>query len=287
MDDARFVVANDEDNILRIYDSRKGGEPLQQIDISKYFSNNPKEREIDIEGATWFHGKILWITSHSNNSEGKLRSERYQIFLTEVISEGDGITLKVVGVPHIKLINDLKSSEVLKKYHFEAAEKLAPEKEGGINIEGLTSTPENKLLVGFRSPLIDGKALLIKIGNPAAVLDGKGAVVEDVIELNLGNQGVRSIEYSETTKSYFISAGPFNDDGTFDIYSWSGQIADQPKLVKIPELEGMNPEALLPHSGKMLVLSDDGGVAFAEDTICKNSEVSKRSFRGIWVALTN
>lgn len=280
----KFIAADDEDNILRVYDLEKGGTPLQLIDISKYFSNNPKKREIDIEGVAWFDEKILWITSHSNNSQGDSRPERHQIFLTEVISNGKGIELKLAHTPYHGLIEDLKSSALLKKYHFETLDKKAPEA-GGLNIEGLTTTPDNKWLIGFRSPLIDGKALLVKINNPGEILIGKRAMIESAIELDLGNRGVRSIEYAETIKSYFIVAGPLNDDGVFDIYQWSGLAAAQPRIIEITELKTLNPEALILDSGKMIILSDDGGIETPEKTLCKKSDVSKKSFRGIEVLL--
>jgi hypothetical protein len=32
---------------------------------------------------------------------------------------------------------------------------------GGLNIEGLAATPDGQLLIGFRNPLSEGKALLL------------------------------------------------------------------------------------------------------------------------------
>jgi hypothetical protein len=43
--------------------------------------------------------------------------------------------------------------EQLKDYELEKAEKLAPKEEGGLNIEGLTATPNGELLIGFRNPI--------------------------------------------------------------------------------------------------------------------------------------
>lgn len=281
----KFIAADDEDNILRVYDLEKGGAPLELFDIANYFSNNPKKREVDIEGAAWFNKKILWITSHSNNSQGESRRERHQIFFTEVTNDSNGISMKLSGSPYQDLIQDLKSSDLLSKYHFEAAEKLAPEEKGGLNIEGITTMPGDKLLIGFRSPIINGKALLIIIKNPGDLLNGKRPVIESVVELDLGDRGIRSIEYSETLQSYFIVAGPTNDDGDFHIYQWSGLAAVQPKIMEIPELKALSPEALILVSGKMIILSDDGGMETTEKTLCKHSDVSQKSFRGITLPL--
>ena len=53
----KFVVGNDEadpelGNILWIYSSQESGKALETIDINGWLKNNPKNREIDLEGVT-------------------------------------------------------------------------------------------------------------------------------------------------------------------------------------------------------------------------------------------
>jgi hypothetical protein len=50
------------------------------------------------------------------------------------------------------VLPDLLENSLLKPFDLKTAETIAP-KEGGLNIEGLTATPEDDLLIGFRSPL--------------------------------------------------------------------------------------------------------------------------------------
>src|SRR5688572_30301656 len=52
IDAERFVVADDEDNILRVY-SRDGGHPLAQLDVSAFIGNMGKKKgkEADMEAA--------------------------------------------------------------------------------------------------------------------------------------------------------------------------------------------------------------------------------------------
>lgn len=67
LDDNSFIVANDEDNHLRVYSANKSGVPLKKININDYFTNNHKKKEVDIEAATELNGLIYWITSHGRN----------------------------------------------------------------------------------------------------------------------------------------------------------------------------------------------------------------------------
>src|SRR5690606_32840314 len=53
LDKHRFVVADDEDNVLRVYHADRGGPPLARIDLSpKLALRKQKKAESDIEGAT-------------------------------------------------------------------------------------------------------------------------------------------------------------------------------------------------------------------------------------------
>ena len=60
IDEDRFIVANDEDNILRVYSANKSGESIEIIDIDNYFPNKPPAKEVDIERATEING-ILYL----------------------------------------------------------------------------------------------------------------------------------------------------------------------------------------------------------------------------------
>jgi hypothetical protein len=55
----------------------------------------------------------------------------------------------------------------------EAAEKLPPKAKGGLNIEGLAATPDQELLIGFRNPIPEDKALVLVLTNPKDLLEKK------------------------------------------------------------------------------------------------------------------
>ena len=76
-----FIVASDEDNILRIY---RRGEPAatQSIPLDAFLEVDPDHAEADLEGATRIGGTIYWISSHGQNRDGKERPNRHRLFAT-------------------------------------------------------------------------------------------------------------------------------------------------------------------------------------------------------------
>ena len=71
-----------------------------------------------------------------------------------------------MGKPFFGLVKALEVSAELKGYNLGNEAKNAPESENGLNIEGLTKTPQGNLLIGFRNPIPEGRALLIPLNNP-------------------------------------------------------------------------------------------------------------------------
>jgi hypothetical protein len=102
-------------------------------------------------------------------------------------------------------------------------------KDGGINIEGLAWDPrKSRLLVGLRSPIIDGQALLV----PLRLRDPRGEFSIDNVEvegskairLPLGGAGIRGIEYDSRANVFRIISGAAEDqDQTdFGLWEWNG-----------------------------------------------------------------
>ncbi|BAZ44334.1 hypothetical protein NIES4102_13420 [Chondrocystis sp. NIES-4102] len=291
-----FIVANDEDNVLRVYRGKTSGKPHQEIDINHYFQNNPKNKEVDIEGAALLDGLVYWITSHGRNKEGKLRVERRNFLATKIIVVGDNVVIERVGVAYENLLSDLRENlkdQQLKKYFLGIDNKqdLAPEAPGGINIEGLSNTQDQELLIGFRNPIPDGKALLIPLQNPAQLVNQNHstAIFGEPIQLDLGGRGIRSIEYWEKYNLYLICAGASDDGGNFCLYQWSGNITQEAQPINFDFPDDFRPESILidsGHSDRLHILSDDGGIKQDGINECKNLPSEQRSFRSIWVEVT-
>src|SRR5687767_3658238 len=82
--DDLFVVANDEDNILRVYSRQRLGRPATTVDLTGFLNPGRKFAEVDIEAAARVGDRIYWISSHGQNAKGKARESRHRFFATSV-----------------------------------------------------------------------------------------------------------------------------------------------------------------------------------------------------------
>lgn len=287
-----FVVANDEDNLLRIYQADQSGGPVE-VDINGYFDNNPTGDETDLEAVAQLDGITYWITSHGRSKKGKFKPERHQFFANRLSNLG-GITFEQIGRSYTQLVlGDMLSDNRLKRYRLEEAEKLPPKELGGLNIEGLTSTPNQELLIGFRNPIIQGKALLLPLKNPRQLVEQTGARADfgDPIELDLDGLGIRSIEYWEPEQRYLIVAGAYDGSDQFALYQWSGLAQPPQRLDGIGLPADFRPEGVLFYPGRerqFQLLSDDGSLERSGGVPCKevaDKNSPQKYFRSLWVRI--
>lgn len=279
LDATHFVVAGDEDNTLRLY-TRGEPEPAGMLPLAGFLGSG--QRESDIEGAARVGHRIYWIASHGRNSSGKQREERHRFFAVEA---EDGL-LQPTGAAYTRLLDDLAAAPTLRHLNLRQAATLPPEAPGGLNIEGLAAMPDGGLLIGFRNPIPNGRALVVPLLNPAEVIDrGQPARFGEPMLLPLRNRGVRSIEWA--AGAYWIVAGPTADRGSFSLYRWSGQAGDAPQLADASALAGLRPEALFAwpgNEGGLQVLSDDGGLELG-GVACKQLPEAQQRFRALGVAV--
>lgn len=281
----RFLVSNDEKNKLWLY-SLDQPAPARELDISAHLAF-PKGEEADIEGSAMLGGTLYWITSHGRNKDGEIKRDRFQLFaLTPRLTDNGDVSLIPTGTPYKHLMEDMLATPSLRELGLTslsaaAHPSLAPEAEKGTNIEGLAAWKDDQLLIAFRNPIPEGKALLVPLQNPARVLAGEKARFGAPIRLNLGDLGIRSIEHSPQRNQYVIVAGARDDRSTFQLFLWTGDPARQPERVPGVDLSGLRPEAIVVYPGRrdeILLLSDDGGV-LVDGMECKKLEKNRRSFR--------
>lgn len=79
LDNERFVVADDEGNVLRVF-KRGEPEPLSEHNLTKFL--DAKKGESDLEGAARVGDRIYWISSHGVNKNGKFEPNRQRFFAT-------------------------------------------------------------------------------------------------------------------------------------------------------------------------------------------------------------
>ncbi|WP_404790131.1 DUF3616 domain-containing protein [Altericista sp. CCNU0014] len=294
LDENRFVVANDEDNILRVYQAHHSGKSDRRIDINQYFDNNPKSDEVDIEGVAQIDRIIYWISSHGRNKNGKLKPERRQFFANQLLTDDPEKLFKQVGLSYTQLLEDVLKDKRLKKYQLEDAEKLPPKEKGGLNIEGLASTPDRELLIGFRNPIPEGKALLVPLLNPRALLEqNTNAMLGEPIELDLNGLGIRSLEYWQSQNTFIVIAGAYDGSDRFALYQWSGLRHEDPELMEVTGMPSdFRPESVLFYPNcedRFQLLSDDGSIARSEGIPCKDIKVKPgeehphKFFRSVWI----
>ena len=289
VDADHFLVANDEDNILRAYRFDAPGGPIASFDWSSALGIGPADPhpEADIEAATRVGNRIYWIASHGTNKEGKPRPNRRRFFATDVARKNGKIELAPAGTPFTGLVEALAADNRFTEFKLAERAMKAPESADGFNIEGLTATPEGRLLIGFRNPVPDDAALLVPLENPNEILIG-GAKPQfgNPVRLHLGKRGIRSIDFAPTHAAYFIVAGPIGDVGTSALYRWSGVPADDPVLLSHIDFAGLNPEAVvapLAPRTDLLLMSDDGGRT-VDGVECKKAPPDRRKFRSLWIS---
>jgi hypothetical protein len=280
LDDRHFVVAEDECNTLLVH-ARGQSNPIGSgLDLAEFLGTGDKAS--DIEGGAIIGDIVYWISSHSLPKSGNQRDWRKQFFATRVSRTAATPTVVTHEHPYTGLLEAMIKAPELDELKLADAAKTLPEQPGGLNIEGLAAWKGDTLLIGFRNPLVGGKALLLPLTNPAEVIKGTGipAKFDEPILVDLGGRGVRSID--KVGNEYLIVGGPVADTGTFALFRWQGDPAQPPKiLVELPS--GYFPEALLPVPGSKEVdlLSDDGSKQ--PDAVCGSVGKAKQQFRSLRV----
>lgn len=300
IDDQHFIIANDEDNMLRVYHIDKKM-PVSTYDLSAFMRirYDDKSPESDIEGATRLGDYYFFITSHGRDRKGRLRRNRHQFFAVQV--DPQSYEIAPVGSTYGELMDDLMHVGALKKVNIYDAfqpddskdDDLAP-KERGVNIEGLAAAADGALLIGFRNPIPDDRALIVLLLNPFEVIARTSAPkFGSVFFMDMDGRGVRSLEYHPGLDQYLIVGGSRNGDMTSKIYRWDGR--ENSKLIEIKDVDftqfkKFNPEAITIYSADqpLQIYSDDGTVMFRDRSgdkcECKDLEDARdKQYRAMWI----
>jgi hypothetical protein len=281
----QFLVASDEDNILRFYSLERPGNPIQTFDARTLVSKRRKAPEADIEGSARIGNRIFLITSHGRNAQGKAAPFRHRFFALEIEGSGSGLKLRAAGRAYTNLVSDLARDARFARFGFEKAAALAPKAEGGLNIEALSDTPEGELLIGFRNPLVEGKALIIPLKNPNGIVEGEAARFGDEILVDLNGLGLRGI--GSMKSGYYLLGGPIANEGECRLFRWKGE-GDAAEAIPGLQLGGISPEGICFHdqSGRedFVILSDDGAKSLKGEE-CKRLPAGERQFRAFRIRL--
>jgi hypothetical protein len=286
-----FVVAHDDDNILRGYRTGTAA-PIFSEALGTFLG---AKKEVDIEGAARIGDLIYWIGSHARDSKGNFEPTRLRFFATRVTTAGGQVTVKPEGKAYDKLLETL-IQPLLDGKGLGNASKLAAEKPDGLNVEGLAAAGDH-LLIAFRNPLPGGKAIVAELTNPAQLIKDSPSkpALGKVFELDLEGRGIRSIELVSESKGYLLVAGPFDGGDSFPaskprfaLYRWPS-LGAAPQRLDVSFPTDFGPEALyqVPSAGAATAststtwafLSDDGDRMIGADTCKKAPEKTRRFHR--------
>ena len=259
-----FIVCEDEDSALRVYRRTSAGAPAARIDLddTRALRVPGAKKELDLEAAARIGDKVFWIGSHGNNKDGEVAPSRRQLFATKISDDNGTFRVELVGQPYRRLVEDLIETPSLRELRLAdaAASGRAAKDKGGLNIEGLAATPDGHLLLGFRNPVPQGRALIVPVLNPEEIIRGTRAKIGEPIRLDLAGRGIRDLV--QFGREYLILAGAGDDDHAklvTQLYRWSGA-GSAPSL--LAEFPGLNPEVIITYhdsaGGDVQVLSDDG-----------------------------
>jgi len=214
----------------------------------------------DLEGLALDRaGFVYGITSHSRNDDGDEKESREKL-----------VRFRVEGkrVVDSKVVDGLKQALTKRHPVLAAAAQVRDVKaSGGLNIEALEISPDQKrLLIGFRSPLRDDRALIASVENPSAIFESDEAprIAPLLEELDLGGHGIRGMSYVPALGAYLVIGGPASrEPDNFDLWRWSGEPGSPARRVTVPGLrgfekaEGVSP-AIVGGMERIVIVSDDG-----------------------------
>ena len=260
--DGRFLVVEDEKQHPFSLVSISSDGNVRSAPLSPGFleANESFWKLDDLEGLTLDRsGYIYAITSHSRDSEGDEKKSRDKLVQFRI--EGDRVV-------EPRVVKGLKSALVAAHPVLASAAEVRDVKtDGGLNIEAMEIAPDQqRLLIGFRSPLLDKRAIVACVENPIAMFEaGEPPRISATLDtLELGGNGIRGISYFPSLGGYLVISGPVSRELVqFQMWFWSGRRGEPARRVIVPGLpgfehaEGISP-AVIDGRQRIIIVSDDG-----------------------------
>ena len=204
-------------------------------------------------------GFVYALTSHSRDAEGDEKKARDKL-----------VRFRVEGGRMVEpmLVRGLKPALVAAHPVLAAAAEIADVKSsGGFNIEALEiSADGQQLLVGFRSPLLEQRAIIACVENPAAIFERcePPRISRALITLDLDGDGIRGLAYLPALDGHLVISGPVASQQVhFQLWFWSGHPGAPARRVSVAGLpgfehaEGVSP-AVIDGRQRVIIVSDDG-----------------------------
>lgn len=320
-----MLVADDENQTIRLYARSTSGAPLNAFDFNAVLGltdfSGGQPREVDIEASARIGDRIYCAASQGNSSSGALRPNRYRLFATDLTVAGASSTLAYAGrYDHLRgdlMAWDAGNGHGLGANHYglaaSAASGVAPEvaDASGFNLEGMTVAPDGTTVyLAFRAPLVPtgarAHALIVPLTNIEALLSMGGSVAAGSaafgapIELALGHRGIRTIDRNAAGDYLLVAGPPDTDTGAapkdFRLFTWTGLPGNAPVmraanltgLVAGGAFEGLVevPSSLTPASEIQVVVDNGDTIFYTDDVIAKELPIAAfKKFRSERIVL--
>jgi hypothetical protein len=291
LDNDYMIIANDESNLLYVFDRKNSGLPVKTFDFNQVNVLNlptgaPNYEEVDVEAGVKsiaIPGKIYWLGSMSNSNSFNDKPNRNRLFAVTVSGTGAAASFTNAGY-----VDNLRQRFIIwgdaNGYNFTAAAAAGkdPKAIDGFNIEGMVFGPDNTTMyIGFRAPLVPLSGRVNAVIAPIQDFEtwfNNGApagnpTIGTPIELNLGGRGIRDM-IRLSNGYYIIIAGSYDETAMGAIYKWTGNAADAPTQITAMDITALNVEGVLPvNAGGVLmedrlqVISDNGDNVWYGDGI--------------------
>jgi uncharacterized protein DUF3616 len=260
--DGRFLVVEDEKQhpLSLVTISPDGSVSSTPLSPGPSESGDAFCKLDDLEGAALDRsGYVYAITSHSRDDDGDEKKSRVKLVRFRI--EGNCVVAPMV-------VSGLKPALVAAYPVLAAAAEIQNVKaDGGLNIEALEISPDQqRLLIGFRSPLLGNRAIIACVENLSAIFEtGESPRISATPEtLDLGGNGIRGISYIASLGGYLVISGPIaREQVQFRLWFWNGHRGEPARRVTVPGLqgfaraEGVSP-AVMDGRQRIIIVSDDG-----------------------------
>jgi hypothetical protein len=260
--DGRILVVEDEaESAFKIMRFLVDGSLAENPAINRRLLRSFRRKLSDLEGLSMDQdGFIYATTSHSRDAKGRRKPEREQLLRFRILGDA-AVELSFYG----DLVENMRRSAVLQQALSQYTDQ--PVNFSDINIEGLHFDQKNqRLLLGFREPVIDGKSLIVKIDNPKAIFEQQAdPSFVDVALLDLQGGGIRSLSFDPILNLYLIVNEIAGYEGNLysQLWSWSGEPESKPEPIALPEIINLkNVESIgsviVNSESRLLIMSDEG-----------------------------
>ena len=187
----------------------------------------------DLEGITLGRDETVFLITSFSIAKKKKRKQKRQRLIQFQIKDG-----RIIRELHFDNLLPYLTQQLRKEKHVDLKD------DDTLNIEGITFDKEkDHLLIGLRSPLTKGKAIIIVLENPYDIFSGITPPRFSVrnIVVNLDGEGIRGMTYDHILEMYLITNEVKNRKGKLRpaLWTWGGNSAHKPVRVSLPKLKGV------------------------------------------------